>query len=144
MRRIWLAKLQRDESLCFDLAKNVLKLKSKPSGLRDLKFNRLLVKTKQMNLIDLHVFCNASETDFGVCIHVVAQNKQGRRREFLPTAKAQVALLKAQSNPHLEICTALLHSKLIKSVSKSLSQMNLQIKGQYAYTDTISVDLASS
>ena len=130
LQKIWLAKLQWDESLSFDLAKSVLKWKSKLSELRDLKLNRFLVKTKQTDLND------APETDFGVFIHVVAQDKQGGRKELLPTAKAKLELLKAQSNPHFELCAALLDSKLMKSVSKSLSQMNLKIKGECEWMDT--------
>ena len=75
------------------------------------------------DLIDLHVFSDASETGFDNCIYVVAQDEQGGRRAVLLTAKAKVAPLKTQS--FLGLYAAILGSNLTKSVSESRNQMNL-------------------
>ena len=82
------------------------------------------------------MLCDASENGYGTCIYVVAQDEHGKRRATLLTAKAKVAPLKTQSIPRLELCAALLGSKLMKSVSGSLSQLSLQINHFYAWTDS--------
>ena len=84
----------------------------------------------------MHVFCDASETGYGACIYVVGADEKGGRRATLLSAKSEVAPLKAQSIPRLELCAALLGCKLMKAVSESLSKLSLRIERFYAWTDS--------
>ena len=52
------------------------------------------------------------------------------------SAKAKLALLKAQSIPRVELCAALLDCKLMQAVSESLSKLSLHIEQVYAWTDS--------
>ena len=135
MQRICLIKVKWRERLPTDLAESFVKWRSSLSEFTDIKLNRFVRKTKRTVLFDSHVFCDVSRTDYSGCNYVVAQDDQGGPGTVLLTAKAKVTPLKVHSIHCLQICAALLGPVPMKSVSKSLSQTNLQIKHQNAGTD---------
>ena len=114
MQRAWLAKLEWGEGLLADMAEKFLEVRSKMSELRDINFNRLVLKTKQSDLTDFQIFYDLSETVYGAAIYLIAPDKPDWQTTLLLTAKAKEAPLKVQLIPRLELCAALLGSKLKK------------------------------
>uniref|UniRef100_A0A8D8HDN4 (northern house mosquito) hypothetical protein n=1 Tax=Culex pipiens TaxID=7175 RepID=A0A8D8HDN4_CULPI len=61
----------------------------------------------------IHCFVDASKRGYGCCVYVVSTNKRGKRVSHLLTAKSRVGPTKGQTIPRLELCAALLGSKLV-------------------------------
>ena len=90
---IWIAKLDLVDNVSRDFVENYLEWRSKLLALREIKLGKFVLKEKQTDLIAMDVFCDASETIFGACIYVVAQDEKVWRRATLLSAKAKVAPL---------------------------------------------------
>ena len=86
--------------------------------------------------VELHLFCDASERADAACIYIVAEDSHDRRKSSLLVAKTKVAPVKTQSVPTLELCAALLGTRLYQSVIKSIGQTPAVIEGTFAWTDS--------
>lgn len=72
--------------------------------------------------VQLHGFCNASQSAFGACIYVQSAITGERH---LYCAKSRGTPLKASTIPRLELCGALLLAELISVVSRELSCLGI-------------------
>nr|XP_012135784.1 PREDICTED: uncharacterized protein LOC105661897 [Megachile rotundata] len=70
--------------------------------------------------IQLHGFCDASERAYGACIYVRSCNLYGEIQIRLVVSKSRVAPVKSVSIPRLELCAAVLLSKLYHKVKESI------------------------
>ncbi|XP_076392692.1 uncharacterized protein LOC105661897 [Megachile rotundata] len=70
--------------------------------------------------IQLHGFCDASERAYGACIYVRSCNPSGEVQIRLVVSKSRVAPVKSVSVPRLELCAAVLLSKLYHKVRESI------------------------
>ncbi|XP_018376047.1 PREDICTED: uncharacterized protein LOC108769525 [Trachymyrmex cornetzi] len=85
----------------------------------------------------VHGFCDASENAYGACIYI--QWKGDTSDEIsvgLLCSKAKVAPLKKQSIPRLELCSALLLSKLIVNVKQAIQ---VKVVETHAWCDSMVV-----
>nr|XP_049693770.1 uncharacterized protein LOC126054057 isoform X5 [Helicoverpa armigera] len=62
--------------------------------------------------VQLHVFTDASERAYGACLYVRSVSLSGEVHVHLLTAKSKVAPVKSTTIPRLELCAALLGSRL--------------------------------
>ena len=136
MQNIWQTNVGWDDKLPSDIFKSYTEWRSKLHALRKIKLQRFVLRSKQADIVFLHLFCDASEIGYAACIFIVAQDELGGRSSTLLTAKAKIAPLKTQSIPRLELCAALLGCQLVNSVLESLNKMNVKIQAQYAWTDS--------
>ena len=82
----------------------------------------------------LHGYCDASREAYAAVIYLVTQNDSQLSVKFL-TSKTRVAPQKEMSIPRLELLSAVLLSRLIESVTKSL-QTNFALEQPTCYTDS--------
>ena len=83
--------------------------------------------------IEFHGFCDASEVAYAAVIYCRDVNSNGNIQTRIITAKTKVAPVKRLSVPKLELCGALLLSRLFHQTLKSLNMANHKI---FAWTDS--------
>ena len=120
-------------------ADHYLKWRSKFISLKDVELQRFILINGFSDKIELHLFCDASEQAYAACVYIVATDSHGRRKSSLLVAKTKVAPVKTQSVPRLELCFALLGTKLFQSVIKSIAQTPVVIEEIFAWTDSTRV-----
>ncbi|XP_072401168.1 uncharacterized protein [Diabrotica undecimpunctata] len=83
--------------------------------------------------LEPHGFCDSSEKAYGACIFIKSTDSLGRSYSFLLCAKSKVAPLKPVTLPRLELCGAVILSRLTNKVKNSL---NVQFDTCYLWTDS--------
>nr|CAI5863233.1 unnamed protein product [Callosobruchus analis] len=83
--------------------------------------------------LELHCFCDASESAYGSCVYIRSWNKTGYCSVELLCAKSKVAPLKTLTVPRLELCAALVLSRL---ATKFLNSVNLSFSKIYCWSDS--------
>ncbi|XP_044764428.1 uncharacterized protein LOC123320992 [Coccinella septempunctata] len=74
--------------------------------------------------VELHGFCDSSERAYGACVYLRSLDKDGNIRVSLLCAKSKVAPIKTVSIPRLELCGAVLLSRLTHKVVSSMNLMS--------------------
>ena len=136
MHRAREAKISWVDHLPSELADQYLNWRTKLISLKDVELQRFVLLDGFSDKIELHLFCDASERAHAACIYIVDTDSHGRRKSSLLVAKTKVAPVKTQSDPRLELCAALLGTRLYQSVIKSLGQTPVVIKKTFAWTDS--------
>lgn len=84
--------------------------------------------------IQLHGLCDASQQAYGACIYLRIKYSNGRINTNLICSKSRVAPLKVISLPRLELCGAVLLSRLVNKISKILT--TIAINSIHLWTDS--------
>lgn len=116
MQKIWLAKLDWDDSLTGKLLSEWNIFFNSIESLSDLKIPRNLFFQKQIVKFEIQGFCDASQLAYGACVYIRAIYQDNSVSCSLLTSKSRVAPLKSLSLPRLELCAALLLSNLSSRV----------------------------
>ena len=85
---------------------------------------------------ELHGFCDASQAAYSACVFVRAIDEEGRSRVNLLAARTKVAPVKTETIPRLELCGAVLLTKLVKSV---LASLRIPFRAVRCWTDSTTV-----
>lgn len=81
----------------------------------------------------IHGFTDASEAAYGVCIYIRSMDFTGKVMTRLLCSKSRVAPLKVISLPRLELCGALLLSRLL---DKTLKSLKMKFNDIHLWTDS--------
>ncbi|XP_072375597.1 uncharacterized protein, partial [Diabrotica undecimpunctata] len=108
---LWLERLSWDESVPQPLHGEWLKFKSEIPKLNSLIIPRH-VTLPNVRSIELHGFSDASERAYGACIYVRSITRTNQVSVRLLCAKSKVSPLKTITIPKLELCAAVVLSKL--------------------------------
>ncbi|XP_068896106.1 uncharacterized protein [Tenebrio molitor] len=101
--------------------------------LPNLQIPRKVIISSPAVVIELHGFCDASIQAYGACVYIRSIDQHNNINVHLLCAKSRVAPLKPISLPRLELCGALLLTRLVARISKTL---NLNLQKQYYWTDS--------
>lgn len=132
MQKLWAHNLTWDQPLPHSILDMWLEFSSELDTLNEIKIKRKIT-CDQPKALYLHGFSDASEASYGACVYVVSRNLQGRCESHLLCAKSKVAPLKSVTIPRLELCAALILSRLISNV---LNSLQLKFEHIYCWSDS--------
>lgn len=132
LQKLWLTKADWDEQIPSPLKESFLLFLTQLKNVTSFKIPRHVILRNSI-FVDIHGFCDSSQAAYGCCIYLVSQDTFGNKKSALLCAKSRVAPLKVLSIPRLELCGALLLSRLINKVTDALK---ININHIYCWTDS--------
>ncbi|UYV69343.1 K02A2.6-like, partial [Cordylochernes scorpioides] len=112
--------LDWDDPLSESLCSHWRRVKIDLAMLNHIKIPRYISCKGLIHSLELHGFCDASESAYSSVVYMKSRFKSGQVQVTLIAAKTKVAPLKVTSIPRLELCAALLLSNLYDSICSSL------------------------
>lgn len=135
MQNLWRASIEWDESLSEDLLAQWLIIYEQLSLPIPIKIKRWIGLADEVIKIELHGFSDASTAAYGAAIYLRLFHLDGRIVCNLIAAKTKVSPINPiVTIPRLELCGALLLSRLYGRVQSALELGNVPI---YAWTDSM-------
>jgi len=119
MQNVWRCELKWDESVPQDIHSAWISFRQQLDLINQIAFERR-ISLDDNHDIQLHGFCDASAVGYGACIYARSVNNNQTTNVRLLCAKSRVAPIKQMTMPRLELCGALLLSRLYKEVRDSL------------------------
>jgi hypothetical protein len=132
IQSLWSLNVGWDESVPIRILTTLDSFIASLPELNQLEIPRQVTSNQNPIGFELHGFCDASERAYGACIYIRSLSTATPHQTRLLCAKSRVAPLKTITLPRLELCGALLLSKLIASLRQSL---NLPIAKTCCWTD---------
>ncbi|KAL0860023.1 hypothetical protein ABMA27_010338 [Loxostege sticticalis] len=134
-QQAWTASTDWDEPLPEDIQQEWSTFQQELPTINNIALQRWIGDTKQP--IELHGFSDASEKAYGCVIYCKSFDAEGQQIIKLVAGKTKLApLRKPPSLPRLELCGALLLSRLMKKVIESINSQTITIHG---WTDSMIV-----
>lgn len=132
MQSLWLEKVGWDERLSKEIYEKWRKFWHELKDICAIKIPRWL-KTGGCKRIEIHGFSDASSYAYGACLYLRSETVNGEVDARLICAKSRVAPLKTTSIPRLELCAAVLLTRLAKSI---ITTLRIHITQQYWWSDS--------
>ena len=133
MQKLWQCNTGWDESIPHNVYTLWSELQEQLPVINKIYFDRKVIISEAVR-IELHGFCDASEKAYGACVYVRSIDKNNRILTNLLCSKNRVAPLKIISMPKLELCAALLLSRLISTI---LTAFPKKIDDIFLWSDSI-------
>lgn len=133
IQRLWLTGLGWDEVLPDRLINEWLTYRSELQQLTKIQIPRWIKLTSKDKVIELHGFCDASNLAYSAVVYVRIVDSDNNIHVSLLTSRTRVAPIKQISIPKLELCGAVLLSKLLDETSEVLDISKINVK---AWTDS--------
>lgn len=132
LQKMWLDKLSWDQPLPIDISQQWNNIVKSLPLLNHLRIPRIVLCNSYKE-VELHVFTDASESAYGACVYIRSINDKGEHSVRLLMAKSRVAPIKPTTIPRLELCGAVVGSRLYEKVATSL---RVTISRVYCWTDS--------
>lgn len=132
MQNIWARKLDWTEPLPSDIMAQWLYLRESLSALNSIKIPRCVIPA-DVQWFELHGFADASKSAYGACLYLRSVKSDYSVDCHLLCSKSRVAPLSEMSIPRLELCAALLLSRL---VAKVIPLLKIPLKRTVLYSDS--------
>ncbi|KAJ0176435.1 hypothetical protein K1T71_007614 [Dendrolimus kikuchii] len=132
IQKLWLCGIKWDQELPSILLTEWCTYRSELEQLVQYRIPRWL-RTYRGDTLELHGFSDASNQAYAAVVYIRVIDQQDDVYSRLVTAKTKVAPIKQVSIPRLELCGAVLVSKLLCEVAEIL---NIDKKKIYAWTDS--------
>lgn len=120
MKSLWLLSLKWTDELPFEQQQEWDDFCSQFSTLDSLRIKRHCV-TNDSVAIELHGFCDASIVGYGAVVYALSTNEANEKKVSIVIAKSRVAPKSQKTLARLELCAAVLLSKLMRKVVSSLT-----------------------
>lgn len=115
MQDLWRCKLEWDESIPPSIHRTWKEFITQLDIINEISIERQVLIPDYTDM-QIHGFCDASNTGYGACLYVRSSNRHNEVRCRLFCAKSRVAPLKTVTIPRLELCGALLLAKLYREI----------------------------
>lgn len=132
IQKLWLKGLEWDEPIPADIYKQWVTYRNELPRLKEFRIPRWMGTTKNCH-IQLHGFADASNVAYAAVVYARITDDENNVRVVLLTAKTKVCPIKIVSIPRLELCGAVLLTKLLKEVARVLA---VDKNDLYAWTDS--------
>ncbi|CAK1584170.1 unnamed protein product [Parnassius mnemosyne] len=132
IQKIWMSGIEWDQELPSNLLQEWLYFRSKLSFITGFSIPRWIF-TNTKELLELHGFCDASNQAYAGVVFARVVKENGEVHVSLIASKTKVSPVKQVSIPRLELCGAVLLSKLLYEVAKTLC---LPLNRVRAWTDS--------
>lgn len=120
MQKLWKSGLDWDQNLPTELLNEWLKFQDDLDNVKQICIPRWL-NLKKGNPVELHVFVDASQVAYAAVVYIKTGDGDGNIHVNIVTAKTKVAPIEKEiSIPRLELCAALLGTKLLFEVAQIL------------------------
>lgn len=133
IKKLWLAGLGWDDEIPPELAEEWHRFRSDLPVIANITIPRWLQIKSVYTDIEIHGFSDASERAYAAAVYLRTVDNEGSTHANLIVAKSRTAPIKHVSLPRLELCAAVLLSRLIKSTTNAL---NLPQHTIIAWTDS--------
>lgn len=134
MQELWVNKIGWDDELPVVLLEKWKTFSNNLHHLRNLQIPRWVLQSKEIVAIELHGFSDASMAAYGACAYIRTVYSDQSVSCNLLCSRSRIAPIKIVSLPRLELCGALLLSRMIHRV---LSIINIiEINKVYLWTDS--------
>lgn len=132
LQELWMEKISWDDPLPPRIQTAWNSYRKALFDLNDLRIPRYVLLNEPTG-VELHGFSDASLRGYGACIYFLCRDSDNKIQVSLLCAKSKVAPLKPITIPKLELCGALLLSKLVVQVEKAI---DLRISRYFLWTDS--------
>lgn len=122
MQMIWKENLPWDDTAPEEILRLWRPFFKRLETLKEIKIPRCILGSKLIN-IQLHGFADASTKAYGACVYIRTTKSNGTISTNLVCAKSKVAPLKPATLPRLELCAAVLLSRLVQKVRLSFNSL---------------------
>ncbi|XP_059222665.1 uncharacterized protein LOC131996772 [Stomoxys calcitrans] len=119
MQQVWLDKIDWDDALKSITLINWQNFVKNSGAIESVKIPRWIRFTPGSK-VEVHGFCDASESAYGAALYIRVEHDNHQTDTFLLAAKTRVAPIKKISLPRLELCGAVLLSKLASATITNL------------------------
>lgn len=132
IQKLWKTRLQWDETVTGDLLVEWLTYREKLNNIKHISIPRWL-HYSQKTKVELHAFADASKVAYGTAMYIRVI-EEDQIYTTLVSAKTKVAPIEKEvSIPRLELCGAVLASKLLSEISQV---MKVPKENLYAWSDS--------
>lgn len=135
MQQLWLLKIDWSERLPAKEAGEWQEFMRSLINLNDINIERCII-IQGAGVIELHGFCDSSEKAYGAAIYARAVTSAGEVKVKLVASKSRVSPIKQVTIPRLELCSAVLLSKLMQKVQTALK---MDITSVFYWSDSMIV-----
>ena len=132
MQELWRSGISWDDPISEGFVAKWLQYEAELQDFRQIHIPRKVFSNECRNL-QLHGFCDASETGYGASLYIRSELIDGSYSTQLWCSKSRVAPLKSISIAKLELCAALL---LARIVHKCIPYINHVVDDVYLWSDS--------
>jgi len=133
LQSLWREKIDWDDPVPPNIQKQWFEYRTQLSAVNKLSISRKMTNNLKSCVIEVHGFLDASTLAYGCCLYLRCTDDTGIHHTNLICAKSKVSPLKTLSLPQLELCAALLLTRL---ANKLIPKLQLKISQQYFWTDS--------
>ncbi|XP_063636148.1 uncharacterized protein LOC134806757 [Cydia splendana] len=134
IQKLWLSRVGWDHEVNEEIKEEWLGLRNGLDEIKNIKLDRWMNTTQDsMEDVTIHGFCDASNYAYGAVAYLRAKTQDGEYKTTLIAAKTRIGPVKPMSVPRLELCGAVLLSKLLKQISEAT---RIPTSKMYAWTDS--------
>lgn len=126
LQKSWTLKLSWDEPLPEDISKEFRKWCKTLKMLQDIRIPRWVLQTDKKGVVQLHVFCDASQNAYATCI-ILRYETANQIECSLVQARSRVAPLKKATISRLELIACLIGARLAKNIIIDLGYEDMPV-----------------